>query len=143
VFRAAGQLFGLEISTVREVLSKPKVTKLPNVAPHILGVYNLRGNIMTLVDINRILDLDPIENEDTSMIILAENGDFLVSFIIDQILDFVEVDDSKVQTLPKNVPENFAYFMRGIYETEEFGQINLIETNKLLNSEEIFSQEIR
>ena len=97
IFSVSGKLFGLEISTVREVLPPPKVTYLPNVPTHVIGVFNLRGSIISLVDIQQILDLGLTEKKDTNMVLLVESSNLLISFIVEQVLDFVEVENSQVK----------------------------------------------
>ena len=84
VFSVSGKLFGLEMSTVREVLSPPKVTLLPNVPTHVLGVYNLRGSILSLVDIQRILGLNSTNKKETDMVILVESSRSLISFVVEK-----------------------------------------------------------
>jgi len=138
VFNVSGKLFGLEMSKVREVLPPPKVTLLPNVPTHVVGVYNLRGNIISLIDIQQILGLNSTGKKDTDMVLVVESSDFLISFVVEKVLDFVEVENSKVQLPSRNIPARMAYFIRGIYETEKMGQIYLFETEKLLNSSVIF-----
>jgi purine-binding chemotaxis protein CheW len=129
------------MSKVREVLPPPKVTLLPNVPTHVVGVYNLRGNIISLIDIQQILGLNSTGKKDTDMVLVVESSDFLISFVVEKVLDFVEVENSKVQLPSKNIPARMAYFIRGIYETDKMGQIYLFETEKLLNSSVIFVKE--
>jgi purine-binding chemotaxis protein CheW len=141
VFSVSGKLFGLEMSTVREVLSPPKVTLLPNVPTHVMGVYNLRGSILSLVDIQQILGLNSTGKKDTDMVMLVESSRSLISFVVEKVLDFVEVDNSKVQLPSKNISARFAYFVRGMYEADTIGQIYLLETENFLNSNVLFIQE--
>jgi purine-binding chemotaxis protein CheW len=143
VFSLSGQLFGLEINIVREVFTFTRVTKLPNASPGILGVYNLRGSIITLIDLHRVLGLDSVESKDSDTVILIESGKFMLSFIVEKVLDFVEVENSKVQLPTRSIPGRIAHFIRGIYDSENLGQILLVETEKLLKSDEIFSLETR
>ena len=138
VFSISGKLFGLELSTVREVIPPPKITSLPNVPTHIVGVYNLRGSIIALVDIQQILDLKLTEKKDTDMILLVEFSNFLVSFIVEQVLDFVEVENSKIQLPSTNIPTGLAYYVRGLYDANNMGQIILLETARLLDSNRLF-----
>jgi len=141
VFSVSGKLFGLEMSTVREVLPPPKITFLPNVPTHVVGVYNLRGNIISLVDIQQILGLNSLGEKDTDMVLLVESSDFLLSFVVERVLDFVEVENSKVQLPSENIPARMAYFVRGIFEADNMGQIYLLETERLLNSNTVFVQD--
>jgi purine-binding chemotaxis protein CheW len=137
----SGKLFGLEMSIVREVLSPPKVTLLPNVSSHVLGVYNLRGSILSLVDIQQILGLNSTNKNDTDMVMLVESPKSLISFVVERVLDFVEVERSKIKEPPKDISARFAYFVRGIYETKTVGQIYLLETENFLNSNVLFIQD--
>lgn len=141
VFSVSGKLFGLEMSTVREVISPPKVTLLPNVPNHVLGVYNLRGSILSLVDIQQILGLNSTTKSDSDMVMLVESPKSLISFVVERVLDFVEVDNSKIQQPSKNISARFAYFVRGIYETNTGSQIYLLETENFLNSNVLFIQD--
>lgn len=141
VFSVSGKLFGLEISTVREVLPPPKVTFLPNVPTHVVGVYNLRGNIISLIDIQQILGLNSEGKRDSDMVLVVESSDSLISFVVEKVLDFLEVENSKVQLPSRNIPARMAYFIRGIYETNKMGKIYLFETEKLLNSSVILVKE--
>ena len=141
IFSVSGKLFGLEISTVREVLPPPKVTYLPNVPTHVIGVFNLRGSIISLVDIQQILDLGSTEKKDTNMVLLVESSNLLISFIVEQVLDFVEVENSQVK-LPSGVmTADMKNFVRGIFESDNMGQINLLDTERLLASSMVFVQE--
>lgn len=141
VFSVSGKLFGLEISSVREVLPSPKVTYLPNVPTHVVGVFNLRGNILSLVDIHQILGLSSFEKKDTDMVLVVESFGFLLSFIVEQVLDFVEVENSKVKLQTGDMPADMAYFVRGIFEADNMGQIYLLDTERLLDSNMVFDQE--
>jgi len=141
VFSISGKLFGFELSTVREFLPPPKVTYLPNVPTHLIGVFNLRGNIISLVDIQQILGLNSVENKETDMVLLVESSNFLISFVVEQVLDFVEVEKSKVQLPSADIPADMAYFVRGIFESNNMGQIYLLDTERLLNSNMVFVQE--
>ena len=141
VFSVSGKMFGLEMSAVREVLSPPKVTLLPNVPKHVLGVYNLRGSILSLVDIQQILGLNSTDKKETDMVMLVESSKSLISFIVEKVLDFVEVENSKVKEPSKNISARLSYFVRGIYETNTMGQIFLLETENFLDSNVLFIQD--
>ena len=141
VFSVSGKLFGLEMSAVREVLSSPKVTLLPNVPSHVLGVYNLRGNILSLVDIRKILGLNSSTGKEADVVMLVESSKSLISFIVEKVLDFVDVENSKIKEPSKDISARLAYFVRGIYDSGTIGQIYLLETENFLNSNVLFIQD--
>lgn len=141
VFSVSGKLFGLEMSAVREVLSSPKVTLLPNVPSHVLGVYNLRGNILSLVDIRKILGLNSSTDQKFDVVMLVESSKSLISFVVEKVLDFVNVENSKIKEPSKDISARLAYFVRGIYDSGTIGQIYLLETENFLNSNVLFIQD--
>jgi len=106
-----------------------------------VGVYNLRGNIISLVDIQQILGLTLTEKKDSDMVLLVESSKFFISFFVEKVLDFVEVENSKVKQVLTNVPDRLAYFVHGLYDADNIGQIYLLETERLLNSNRLFIQE--
>jgi purine-binding chemotaxis protein CheW len=129
------------MSAVREVLSSPKVTLLPNVPSHVLGVYNLRGNILSLVDIRKILGLNSFTDNETDVVMLVESSKSLISFVVEKVLDFVDVENSKVKEPSTDISARLAYFIRGIYDSGTIGQIYLLETENFLNSNVLFIQD--
>lgn len=143
VFSAAGKLFGLELSKVMEVLQPPEVTKIPNMRSHVLGVYNLRGKIITLVDIRQILGLNQIKDTKSDMVILLKNADFTISFRVDRVLDFVEIKDSEIQPAKANIPSSIARYLKGIYQEKSMGEVYVFETDKLLNAKELLGRKSR
>jgi purine-binding chemotaxis protein CheW len=68
VFNISDRLFGIEINHVKEVLKSPKITRLPNVKPQLLGVFNLRGTILPLMDLRYILGLEITEKKNAEMV---------------------------------------------------------------------------
>jgi purine-binding chemotaxis protein CheW len=87
VFSISGTLYALEMSMIREVVRSPRVARLPNADSHILGVYNLRGRIITLVDIRQILGIAPAENDSTTLVLLIGTNGSSISFLVDKIMN--------------------------------------------------------
>jgi chemotaxis signal transduction protein len=87
------------------------------------------------------LGLNFTEKKDTDMVLLVESSKLLMSFVVEKVLDFVEVENSKVQALSTNIPARLAYFVRGLYDADNMGKIYLLETERLLNSNRLFVQE--
>ncbi len=137
VFSISGKLFGLEISSVKEVLKLPRVTRLPNAGKHVLGVYNLRGNIISLFDIQQVLGLDARQSDNGDMVLVIGEKNLRLSFIVDKVTAFIEIDQSKIQA-PKD-EGNFeeGKFVNGIYPHESFGQIFLLDHKIILETDSL------
>ena len=132
VFILADKLFGLELDSVEEVLSVPKISKVPNVPQQIAGVFNLRGTILTLVKVNHMLGLPSTEINEESMIIITESGNQKIGILVDKVLDLVSVDEPDIQLPTREMLPNLVEFIIGSYEKEGMGMIYLLNFKKLL-----------
>jgi purine-binding chemotaxis protein CheW len=132
VFSISDNLFGLEISSVKEVLKFPKITRLPNTQKPVLGIYNLRGDIISLFDMQQILGLGARQSYEGDMVlVIAENGRRF-SFVVDRVMDFIRFDKSLIQ-MPENESDiGEGSFISGLYKHESFGQIRLLDSTALL-----------
>jgi len=110
---------------------------------HVLGVYNLRGKIITLVDIRQILGLNQIKDTKSDMVILLKNVNFTISFRVDRVLDFIEINDSQIQPATTTIPSSIARYLKGIYQEKSTGEVYLFETDKLLNAKELLDLKSR
>ena len=72
-FSIAGQLFGIPVLKVQDVLASYKISRIPLAPPEIMGQLNLRGRVVTAIDIRRRIGLSPRENDDKGMSIVVEN----------------------------------------------------------------------
>ena len=113
-FYIKGFLFGLDIFSVREIHKQLEYTRVPLAAEEVLGLVNLRGQILTMIDTSLLLQLESSEvNKDsryiilkTEMKILDENistdGD-IYGLLVDKIGDVIETDLSKIEDVPSNL----------------------------------------
>jgi purine-binding chemotaxis protein CheW len=132
VFSISNELYALEMSMVKEVLNSPRVAKLPNAASQILGVYNLRGRIITLIDINQILGKTAAENVKTAMVLLIGDNVSVISFFVDNIHDFIEVDENKITYIHSDQNKPASAYLLGNYIDEKLGNLTLIDAQRLL-----------
>ncbi len=100
VFRRQGQLFGLSIDLVREVLAGQPLTRVPRAQAQVLGVMNLRGEILPVVVIDSWLSLPGIADDSTKPILVVRRGDLLVGLRVDAVQSVVRVPGAEVQPHP-------------------------------------------
>lgn len=132
VFSISERLFGLEIASVKEVLNFPMITKLPNTQSHVLGIYNLRGEIISLFDMQQLLGLGSRRPSEKDMVLVIGENNRRFSFLVDKDMDFVEFERAQIQ-----IPGNGSEFVKGIfvngsYNHETLGQILLLDRKLLL-----------
>lgn len=101
LFKLNAKCFGFPIEQVKDVLPIPIITKVPLANKEILGVFNLRGEIVTAIDLAAILEK---EKTSSSMIIVTEFANDLYGFAVDQIDGIIDSYDGSITLLdPKNL----------------------------------------
>ena len=106
------EYFGLALEQVREFINIRDVTPIPCCPPHIVGDINLRGEIMTLVDIRQSLNLDQSEDRATKAIVI-EIDDIVAGVMVDQVLDVMYLPPSDVTSMPTAIPKRYQDFFQG------------------------------
>ncbi|MEM1369300.1 MAG: chemotaxis protein CheW, partial [Cyanobacteria bacterium P01_H01_bin.15] len=131
VFRLGEEYFGFEAAQVREFIKVPPLTPIPCCPNHILGNANLRGEVITLVDIAHCLSLPMVEANPLSPAIVVTVGEFTVAIAADEILDVQVVPSSSINPLPSVMPRPGSDFLQG---TARFATrtLSLLDLEKLL-----------
>jgi purine-binding chemotaxis protein CheW len=88
LFRVAGSVYGCDIEAVREIIPYRRATRLPGAPPYVQGLINLRGTIVTVLDLGARLDpTRPAMHDGGASIILAEHGSRVVGIAVDEVMD--------------------------------------------------------
>ena len=88
LFRVAGSVYGCDIDAVREIIPYRRATRLPGAPPYVQGLINLRGTIVTVLDLGARLDGSrPPMRDAGGSIILAEHGTRVVGVAVDEVMD--------------------------------------------------------
>lgn len=128
-----GQMFGIPILQVQDVLGEIKVTRIPLAPPQVSGSLNLRGRIVTAIDVRKCLGLTPLENNDRKMSVVVMHDDELYSLIIDNVGDVLTLQDKDFEQNPATLDMIWKSISLGVYRLE--GQILVIlDVPKLLLS---------
>ncbi|RMG42632.1 MAG: chemotaxis protein CheW, partial [Methanobacteriota archaeon] len=135
-FQINGIYFGIELNYVQEIIQIPKITKLPNTFPYILGIFSLRGEFLPLFDIGYIMGLEKTELGEESKCIIIKDELFSYGIISTELLKLVEVDENNLKADQMGVPPNAKRFVKG-YIREGEVKIFLIDIEKLSVSEEL------
>lgn len=119
-----GQLFGLPILRVQDVFAPERLTKVPLAPAEIAGVLNLRGRIVTLVDMRRRLGLEHGADQSRTMAIGVESRGESYGLLIDSIGEVLKLDDLACEPNPSNLDPRLASVSTGIYRLE--GQLLMV-----------------
>ncbi len=99
-FRLDGQLYGVDVSRVQEALRLQRPTPVPLAGPAIAGLVNLRGQVALLIDLRARLGREPIAAESEPMMMVVKIDGELVSLLVDQVGEVMEVDAEAAKPLP-------------------------------------------
>ena len=128
----AGQLCGVPVLGVRDILAEQVITRIPLSPPEIAGSLNLRGRIVTAIDLRRRLNLPPPEPGQKRMSVVAEQGGELYALLVDQVSEVLSLDSNLLERNPPTLEPNWRAFSNGIYRLD--GRLLVIlDTARLLD----------
>lgn len=117
-FLLDGHLFGVDAQTVREVIRYQEMTRVPQAPPSVSGLINLRGAIVTAIDLRTSLGMKPRETGKLPMNVVVRSDDGAVSLLVDQIGDVIEVDAENFETPPDTLQGPARELVRGAYKLD-------------------------
>jgi purine-binding chemotaxis protein CheW len=122
-------LFGVELKGVQEVLRSLDVTQVPLAPDVVSGLINLRGQIVTAIDLRRRLELEPVAPGIESMNIVVRSDDGAVSLLVDEIGDVVEVEESTFEPPPETLRGKVRSVILGVHKLEQ-RLMHVLDTEK-------------
>ncbi len=139
-FRLADETYGIEVHKVREILDFPVLTKVPRAPEFMLGVINLRGHVVPVVDLRKRFQLAAGEQTKESCIIVLEidlAGELLTIGIVgDSVEEVIDLVQSQIEPPPKLGAQLNTEFILGMgTQGEEF--ILLLDIDKIFTTEEL------
>ena len=114
-----GQLFGLPIVRVQDVFIPERLTRVPLAPPEIVGVLNLRGRIVTLIDLRRRFGLRERKEGEDVMAIGVESRGESYGLLIDRVGEVVELEGVAREPNPVNLDQRLAQMSSGIYRLDD------------------------
>lgn len=134
-FRLDNETYGIDVMQIREVLRGTEISPVPGAPPFVLGIINLRGNVVAIVDTRSRFGLPPHEMDDASRILILESGDYVVGFLVDSVHEVVELRSSDIEPAPDTGSKGGARFINGLSNRED-GLLILVDAQKMLSDEE-------
>jgi purine-binding chemotaxis protein CheW len=111
-------LYGVEVLKVQEVIQFHETTEVPLADPVIRGLMNLRGSIVSSIDLRRRFGLDPRRHGVEPTNVVIQTGSGLVSFEVDRIGDVVEVTEAHYEPVPGTLSGDIRRMIEGVYKLE-------------------------
>lgn len=131
VFQIGNESYAIPLLQVQEIRSFTPVTRVPNAPEYVLGVMNLRGNIIAVLDARTRFAIEPLPEEESTVVVVAQVQGKTFGLRVDSVSDVVDVPTNEIQPPPPIASETTQKFLSGLVQ---MGERVLI----LLNLPEIF-----
>jgi purine-binding chemotaxis protein CheW len=118
-FMAAGQLFGLPIERVQDVFTAAAITRVPLAGLEVAGVLNLRGRIVTVIDLAKRLQMKPSSTSRGSMVIGVELGAESFGILVDQVNEVLSLPDVEREPAPINLDRKLGNVAIGVFRQKQ------------------------
>jgi purine-binding chemotaxis protein CheW len=123
-FWVAGHHLGVEVNRVQEVIREQRMTRVPGASPAIRGLMNLRGQIITAIDLRRRLGLSEDGRGESHLNVVLRTADGPVSLLVDQIGDVLSSENVEFEPPPETLQGVSRELIRGAFKLE--GQLLLV-----------------
>jgi purine-binding chemotaxis protein CheW len=134
-FRLDGETYGINVMQVQEVLRYTEIAPVPGAPHYVVGIINLRGNVVTVIDTRHRFGLPTAEITDQTRIVIIEAENHVVGILVDAVAEVVYLRLSEIETAPNVGNDESAKFIQGVCNKNDQLLI-LVELNKLLNDQE-------
>ena len=134
-FYLDNEKYGINVMQVQEVLRVTEIAPVPGAPEYVLGIINLRGNVVTVIDTRKRFGLAPRELDDAARIVIVESNDQVVGIMVDSVAEVVDLKVSEVEAAPNVGTEDSSRFIQGV-ASQEGELLIIVDLNKLLTDEE-------
>ncbi|MCF2909774.1 chemotaxis protein CheW [Pseudoalteromonas sp. DL2-H2.2] len=134
-YKLEDETYGINVMQVQEVLRYTEIAPVPGAPTYVLGIINLRGNVVTVIDTRSRFGLPSSEVTDNSRIVIIEAEKQVVGILVDSVAEVVYLRSSEIDSAPNIGTEESAKFIQGV-SNREGELLILVDLNKLLSDDE-------
>jgi len=118
-FYVGDLLIGIDIHNVEEINRQVDVTPVPQAPPHVRGVINLRGEVVTVVDLRKVLEMGRTEINQYTRTVVVNSGNEEIGMLVDRVADVVLARADQIDTPPANISGVDGQFFKGVYKLDK------------------------
>lgn len=134
-FRLDGETYGINVMQVQEVLRMPEIAPVPGAPDYVIGIINLRGNVVTVIDTRKRFGLMPTEPNDSTRIVIIESDQHIVGILVDSVAEVVNLRVSQIETAPNVGNDESSKYIQGVFSRSNDILI-LVDLNKFLSDDQ-------
>jgi len=134
-FHLDNEVYGITVMQVMEVLRSVEITPVPGAPDYVLGIINLRGNVVTVIDTRKRFSLPSKQIDDLSRIVIIEAEGQVLGMLVDCVAEVVYLNEAEIEMAPNVGNEDSSRFIQGVHSDGD-SLLILVDVNKLLTAEE-------
>ncbi len=134
-FRLKDETYGINVMHVQEVLRVSEIAPVPGAPSYVLGIINLRGNVVTVIDTRSRFGLPACDVTDNSRIVIIESDKQVVGILVDAVAEVVDLAESQIDSAPNVGNEDSSRYIQGI-ATLSNNLLIVVDLHKLLTDDE-------
>ncbi len=133
-FRLADEVYGINVMQVQEILRMTEIAPVPGAPPAVLGIVNLRGNVVTVLDARELFGLPSGEVSDQSRIMIVESNKVIVGLFVDSVAEVVNIQTVEIDSPPNIGNDESSKYIHGVHSKDSEILI-LIDLERLFSAD--------
>ena len=117
-FRLDNEIYGINVMQVQEVLRVTEIAPVPGAPHYVLGIINLRGNVVTVIDTRERLGLEAKEVDESTRIVIIEADKMVVGILVDAVAEVVDLRTSEIESAPSVGNDESSKYIQGVASRE-------------------------
>jgi len=113
-FRIGGEVYGIEIRHVTEIVGIQKITEVPDMPQYMKGVINLRGNVIPVVDVRLRFHMQPRDYDDSTCVIVVNINDASIGLVVDSVKEVISILPDQISPAPSVSKGEVTRYIKGI-----------------------------
>jgi len=134
-FYLDNEKYGINVMSVQEVLRITDIAPVPGAPHYVLGIINLRGNVVTVIDTRTRFNLTEKESDDSTRIVIIESDGQVIGILVDSVAEVVDLRKSDIETTPNVGNDESSKYIQGV-SSQGDQLLILVDVDKLLTEEE-------
>ncbi len=134
-FKLENEMYGVNVMQVQEVLRYTEIAPVPGAPNYVIGIINLRGNVVTVIDTRVRFGLMPSEVSENSRIVIIEAEKQVIGILVDGVAEVVYLRSSEIDVAPNVGTDESAKFIQGV-SNRDGELLILVDLNRFLSDEE-------
>ena len=135
-FQLGDENYGIDIMEVKEIVDYEEIRTIPNAPIYVEGIYNLRGDIIPIINLHRRFHIQRAENIQEDSLLILTIGGMQMGIIIDRVLRVITIATDEIQPPPQMLTGIGAEYIRGVvHQDDEY--LIIIDSDRLFDPEEL------